>query len=257
MSVSFICRCKVSGHLRLSPRGTYFPCNGDALIPYAFPASKLELSPSCMVWVSISNLSVKIVKYLWLSDHFALDSFSKISLNISSFVEHLSICLFPILLAVSLGIILFPSRLACKENFISNNSRLHFPQCFFLVCVCIHACVHVCTCVHVFLCAHIHVCVCVCILVYVCLIESVYVLGCLYACVSVGMHLPSLLLSQIMNSNLGRGIGTSRNWEWEVIGQVQVSFFAFCLVSPFLFTASYSSWPMSFFGFPFLPPMLP
>lgn len=99
MLMSFICRCKVSGHLRLSARGTYFPCDGDSIIPYAPPASKLEPSPSNhMVWVSISNLSVKFVKYPCLSDHFALDNFSKISLNISSFFGHSSICLFPILL---------------------------------------------------------------------------------------------------------------------------------------------------------------
>lgn len=99
MLMSFICKCKVSGHFRLSARGTYFPCDGDFIIPYAPPASKLEPSPSYhMVWVSISNLSVKFVKYPRLSDHFALDNFSKISLNISSFFGHSSICLFPILL---------------------------------------------------------------------------------------------------------------------------------------------------------------
>lgn len=141
--------------------------------------------------------------------------------------------------------ILFPSRLACKENFITNNSSLHFPQCFFLGCVCIHSCVHVCTCVHVFLCARMHVCVYVCVYwcMYVC-IECVYMLGCLYICVSVGMHLPSSLIQII-------------NWEWEVRGQVQASFFALHLVSPFLFTASYTSWPISFLGFVSLPPMLP
>lgn len=175
MSMSFICRCKVSGHLRLSPRGTYFLCDGYSIIPYAAPASKLEPSPSCMVWVSISNLSVKIVKYLWLSDHFALDSFSKISLNISSFVEHSSICLFPLLLAVSLGIILFPSRLACKENFITNNSSLHFPQCFFWG-VCVY--MHVYMCAHVCMYSCVHICMCVFVCIYWCMYSVLKVCIC-------------------------------------------------------------------------------
>lgn len=70
------------------------------------------------------------------------------------------------------------------------------------MCACILACMHAC----------------VCMLVYERVIECVYMLECLYVSVSVGMHLLSSSLSQIMNSNLGRGV-VSRNWEWEVRGQ--------------------------------------
>lgn len=175
------CWNKVSGHLMSSsPRGTCFSHDGDSITPHALPPSKLAPSPSCyLVWVSISNLSVKFVKYPWLYGIFAFDNFSKFSLNISSFFEHFfHLC--PILLAMALG-----TRpcflLYWKENFSTDGSSLQSTPFLVFLCSCIFAYVCVLACVQVH-----------CVLVCAHCVECVYMLGCVDLCVSVGMHLSSL-----------------------------------------------------------------
>lgn len=146
------------------------------MLPHAYPSSKMRPSSSChIVWGSIFSPSIKcsslsdlfclwqlLQKFLWL---FLLSS------NISS------ICLWQFFLLCFGNWILVPSKLTCKENFITNKSSLHLHQliylwtvgvCLFMcalgcVCTCVHSCVHVC----VMVCG---ICVCACMYIYMCVL---------------------------------------------------------------------------------------